>query len=142
MSARESDGERRFPEEAQPAGHDAELTPAPGGKDVGVQRATGPANAGSAASPPPSGASQQAVDAAFLVKGFGIPPGKSSKLVGGAGAAGPSATEREARRLLAEDDPLTDVPTPEEPANDLTADTDETRLKPVLHQPNRRSSNL
>jgi hypothetical protein len=76
-------------------------------------------------------ASQGGVDAAFLVKGFHIPPGKAASLVAGTDAA---ATEGEARRLLSEDDPLETVPTPHEPANDLAADTDEERLKPVLHR--------
>jgi hypothetical protein len=80
---------------------------------------------------------QAAVNAAFLVKGFGIPPGESAKLVSD-GKASQSATEDKARQFLSEDDPLRDVPVPQEPASDLTTDTDEERLKPVLHQPARR----
>ena len=132
----------QFPEEARSSGHDAELTPAAGGKDVGVRRGSAPVDAGSTPSPAGVQASQGAVDAAFLVKGFGIPPGDSARLVTPGIAGKPNPTEEEARRLLAEDDPLKDVPTPKEPATDLTADTDEERLKPVLHQPNRRASNL
>ena len=143
MSTHERDGQRRFPEEAQPRGHDAELTPAPNAKDIGVRRGAAPANAGAQPSPAPSRrVSQRAVDAAFLVKGFGIPPGKSAALVDSDGNGTGATTESEVRQLLAEDDPLKDVPTPEEPASDLTTDTDEHRLKPVLHtQPNRHGGN-
>lgn len=87
------------------------------------------------AAPPPAPAqkaSQAADDAAFLIKGFGIPPDRAARLVDSSDAA---ATEAEARRLLAADDPLADVPTPDEPASDRTADADEERLKPVLHRP-------
>lgn len=126
---------REFPEEAHESGHDAELSPAAGGKDVGVRRATAPVHAGSTEPLVAGHASQAAVDAAFLVKGFGIPPGAASRLVTRP-AHSANATEREARRLLAEDDPLRDVPTPKEPATDLTSDTDEERLKPV-HRPSR-----
>jgi len=132
MSTQQRDEQRRFPEEAQPLGHDAELTPGPKAKDIGVRRAVAPANAGAQPSPASSPTSQRAVDAAFLAKGFGIPPGKSAALVG-PDETGTAATEREVRQLLAEDDPLKDVPTPEEPAADFTTDTDEHRLKPVLH---------
>ena len=70
-------------------------------------------------------------DAAFLIKGFGIPPHRAARLLDSSDAA---ATEAEARRLLAADDPLAGVPTPSEPASDRTADSDEERLKPVLHR--------
>jgi hypothetical protein len=131
-----------FPEEAREAGHDAEPTPARAAKDVGVRRAAARAVAGLKPSPKRGHeASQAAVDAAFLVKGFGIPPGQSAKLVSDSKAS-QRATANEARQLLSEDDPLRDVPVPKEPASDLTTDTDEERLKPVLHQPARSVSKL
>lgn len=140
---RQRDGERQgFPEETRTSGHDAQPAPVSAAKDVGVRRAAAQLNSASTPSQTTGDVSQGAADAAFLVKGFGIPPGKASKLVDGDSPAASNATEAEARRLLADDDPLAGLPTPEEPAADLTVDSDEERLKPVVHQPTRSANSL
>jgi len=84
----------------------------------------------------PTSLGQQVDDATFLETRFGMTPRRASKLVARDGAD-PDAL-REASERQAQPDPLKDVPQPQSPAREPTADTDEQRLKPVLHTRNDR----
>lgn len=63
-------------------------------------------------------------------------PRQAGRLVARDGAD-PDAV-REASEQQAQDDPLDGAPEPESPAREHTTDTDEERLKPVLHTKNDR----
>jgi hypothetical protein len=87
--------------------------------------------------PPGSGA---VTDAEFLADEFGIGEHRAASLVATGREQGETAEKlawkvQQARR---NDDPLAGLPTPQEPANDLTSDTDEEPLKPVLRVKNNR----
>jgi hypothetical protein len=70
-------------------------------------------------------------DAVFLAEAFDINEAAAAELV----APGEDSADiaAEAREQRDEADRLAGVPTPEEPEQDLVADQDEVRLKPVLH---------
>jgi hypothetical protein len=79
-------------------------------------------------------------DAKFLVDEFGISAPKVAGLIVGEGEPAPVTDEilAQVQQQVRTEDSLADKPTPEAPANDLVADTDEQRLKPVLHNSNKR----
>jgi hypothetical protein len=79
---------------------------------------------------------QQIEDATFLEQRFGMTPRQASELVARDGAHPDEVREGSERR--AQPDPLADAPEPQAPAEEHTADTDEQRLKPVLHTKNDR----
>jgi hypothetical protein len=81
----------------------------------------------------------QGEDAAFLVEEFEVPPHEAADLITPEGEDA-SKVEDEARAAIKNRDPLKQTPTPKPPASDFTADADEERLKPVVHQENRRTS--
>jgi hypothetical protein len=83
--------------------------------------------------------SEQAVDADFLVEQFGVPTPKAADLVARDGAD-PADVELAARRIERTRDPLAGVPIPKEPQSELTPDTDEVRLKPVVRKNDRRGA--
>jgi hypothetical protein len=86
---------------------------------------------------PAPDARQKVEDGTFLAKEFDIAPRKAAKLV--SSDAEESETVRDGvQQNLDGEDPLEGVPIPEG-SDDFTADTDETRLKPVLHRPNKRA---
>ena len=138
MAEKKGDAEQaRFPEEQNPSGHDAEpareVTPSRIVTEQRKDRDVG--------GHPASAAPQPAVDAAFLSTQFAMSPKQAAKLVSDRSAPAETShqVERVARGVISEaTDPLKGVPTPREPAQDLTTDVDEERLKPVLHTPNGR----
>jgi hypothetical protein len=79
----------------------------------------------------------QAEDADFLAREFGIAPRRAGELVARDGAraddVAAAARERAKRR-----DPLAGAPVPDEPGRDRVPDSDEVRLKQVLHEKNDR----
>ena len=84
----------------------------------------------------PPDSKQQIEDGAFLAEEFDIPPRKAAKLVAGGDASGDLGSA--IAQKVSSVDALKGVPAPQS-ADDFTADTDETRLKPVLHTPNKRA---
>jgi hypothetical protein len=84
----------------------------------------------------PNSLKQQVDDAVFLKERFGIAPRKAGDLVARDGADPDEI--RAASEQQGAQDPLGDAPQPAEPASEHTADTDEQRLKPVLHKRNDR----
>jgi hypothetical protein len=80
----------------------------------------------------------QGEDAAFLVEEFEVPPHEAADLVTREGGDA-DKVEDKAREAMKKRDPLKDAPTPQ-PAGDFTPDADEERLKPVVHEENRRTS--
>lgn len=84
----------------------------------------------------PGNLDQQVEDATFLEKRFGLTPRQASGLVARDGAD-PDAV-REGSEKRARSDPLKHAPVPQSPADEHVADSDEQRLKPVLHTKNDR----
>jgi hypothetical protein len=84
----------------------------------------------------PSSLGQQVEDATFLEKRFGMTPRQASALVAREGTHPDEVREGSERK--AHSDPLNGAPEPQSPAEEYTADTDEQRLKPVLHTKNDR----
>lgn len=78
---------------------------------------------------------QKVDDGTFLADQFDIPPRKAAELVSD-GAAEADDVHAGVQHNIDANDPLEGVPTPES-SDDFTADADETRLKPVLHRPNK-----
>jgi hypothetical protein len=124
-------GDPDIPEERNPRGHDAQPNPTrPGGRET-------PAPVPSVATEPsPRRRPSKSDDAKFLVDEFDVPEARAAELV-----ARPDQTADITRDLheRESDDALEGVPRPQEPTQDITADSDEERLKPVLKTPNERS---
>ncbi len=79
-------------------------------------------------------------DAAFLADEFDVPVEKAADLVSSNGHEQEAAEIQEATaKRLRDEDALEGVPPPHEPAHEHVADSDEVRLKPVLHSPNQRN---
>ena len=120
------------PEERNPRGHDSQTDPTPIADTVAAgEHATVGRRA-----PEPTAGSSKSEDAKFIADEFDVPERRAAEVV-----AGPDASETRIADLAADvhrkrkaDDPLAGVPTPEEPESDFTADTDETRLKPVVRR--------
>ena len=83
-----------------------------------------------------SDTNQKVEDGTFLAEEFDIPARKAARLVSSEGDAG--KVEAGVHEKLRSADALEGVPTPRA-SDDLTTDTDETRLKPVLHDKNNRT---
>jgi hypothetical protein len=85
--------------------------------------------------------SDKLADTKFLAKEFHIPEQRAARAVLGEQVPDSVVTDlgAEVHRQLLSEDPLRDVPTPEEPSSDLISDTDEIRLKPVVHKRNDRT---
>jgi hypothetical protein len=83
-------------------------------------------------------APDQVDDVDFLVEEFDMNIPEASDLVARDDTEA-EALEQAERRRQGSKDPLDQVPTPKEPASDLTADVDEERLTPVIHERNERS---
>ena len=82
----------------------------------------------------PSATDDKVEDAVFLHDEFGIAETEAAELVT------PDGSDTDAVRLHDQNkDPLADVPTPRQPNRDMVEDTDEVRLKPVLHDRNERT---
>jgi hypothetical protein len=81
----------------------------------------------------------QGEDAAFLVEEFDVTAREAAELVARDDEDADKVKDATYDALKGRD-PLRNKPTPEAPASDLTADTDEVRLKPVVHKPNMRTS--
>jgi hypothetical protein len=81
----------------------------------------------------------QGEDAAFLVEEFEMPPREAAELVKREGEDA-GEVEDATHQELKKRDPLKNDPTPQAPASDFTEDSDEERLKPVVHKQNLRSS--
>jgi len=81
--------------------------------------------------PMPPGGPSQLDDTMFLAEAFDIAEPAAADLVAEGEAS--SGLAAEATRQRAARDDLADVPTPDEPEQELVADQDEVRLKPVLH---------
>jgi hypothetical protein len=79
---------------------------------------------------------QKVEDGTFLAEEFGIPANKAAELVSQPGEA--DQVEAGVQSNLRAADPLEGVPTPKA-GPDFSADTDEIRLKPVLHEKNNRA---
>lgn len=90
--------------------------------------------------PLPSHSPSKVDDAAFLAEEFDIPVADAAELVASSND-GPDAAEiQEAtNRRLRNRDALEGVPRPHEPAHDQVGDSDEARLKPILHGYNERN---
>jgi hypothetical protein len=88
--------------------------------------------------PQPPSLKQRVVDAEFLADEFEMPARKAADLVARPGSDGEAIKAEVHERQLAED-PLKGMPTPQEPAVEHEEDTDEVRLKPVLHERNDHS---
>lgn len=86
----------------------------------------------------PSSLKQRVDDAEFLADEFDMPNRKAADLVARPGSDSETIKEKVADRQRA-DDPLEGMPTPREPAVEHEEDTDEVRLKPVLHERNDHS---
>jgi hypothetical protein len=131
-------GNPEVPEERRAQGHDAKRDPAveTSGFDTPLPNA---APAGK--SDVPRDDTSKADDARFLVEQFDVPERRAARAVLGETAPDSKVAElgAEVHRHVSGDDPLAGVPTPEEPATDLAGDTDEVRLKPVLHTRNQRT---
>lgn len=80
----------------------------------------------------------QVQDVEFLVEEFDVTVDGAADLVARDGQDR-DALEDAARAHQATRDPLAGQPTPQEPEHDLTEDSDEERLMPVLHRRNDRS---
>jgi hypothetical protein len=79
-----------------------------------------------------------AEEAEFLVEEFELTEREASELVSdGDGEAG--ETRAAVQKKRADHKPLQDAPVPEAPETDLTADSDEERLKPVVRRRNDRT---
>lgn len=74
-------------------------------------------------------------EAAFLQKAFDIPPVEAARLVDAPPETAAQLAQTDERRA----DPLAGDPVPEAPASDVTADSDEEMLKPVLNRRNERT---
>lgn len=100
-----------------------------------------PVRVGSRREPEPAHATRvvgQVQDVEFLVEEFDVTVDGAADLVARDGQDR-DALEDAARAHQAIKDPLAGQPTPQEPENDLTEDSDEERLMPVLHRRNDRS---
>jgi hypothetical protein len=75
-------------------------------------------------------------EAEFLVEEFELTEREASELVtdGDAGEIGAAVQKKRRQRRV-----LQDVPVPDAPKSDFTADSDEELLKPVIRRPNDRS---
>jgi hypothetical protein len=78
-------------------------------------------------------------DAKFLVDEFGVNEQKAASLIAASHVEPEAAILTGLREADGQVDPLAGIPTPEEPRNDLVPDSDEERLKPVLHMKNKRT---
>lgn len=87
---------------------------------------------------PSSGSGKPAEEAEFLVEEFELTEREASELVtdgeSEAGDAQAAVLKKRANREV-----LPDAPVPEAPKSDLTADSDEERLKPVVRTRNDRT---
>lgn len=81
---------------------------------------------------------QKVDEGTFLAEQFDIAPHKAADLVAPHSGQSSEVETEVRRKLRTGDDPLAGVPTPRS-SDDLTADTDETRLKPVLRNGNDRT---
>lgn len=79
----------------------------------------------------------EAREIAFLTEQFDIPAIRAAELIAGQTDKAQDLAAAELHRQRAEDS-LADVPTPRPAKDDFVADADEDRLKPVLHEENRR----
>lgn len=114
------------PQDAQLPFHEAPDAPAPH-----LEEGVPPADARPVTEPSAAVTPSKTDDAVFLADEFGINEAAAAELVTpGEDSADIAAEARERRD---EADRLAGVPTPEEPEQDLVADQDEVRLKPVLH---------
>jgi hypothetical protein len=90
--------------------------------------------------PPPDRPPSKVDDAAFLADQFDVPVAEAAELVASRGEGQEAAEIQEAtNQRLRDEDALEGLPTPREPAHEHVADSDEVRLKPVLHSGNERN---
>ena len=130
-------GEPDAPEEQNPLGHDSQ----PHDADIAGEPATVSARPTPGAPFVSSATSTPLADAKFLKDEFGIRESAAARLVAD-GRDQPDTSGRLMRDLHGVEksgSSLEGVPTPEAPASDLTSDTDEERLTPVVGSPNRRT---
>jgi hypothetical protein len=78
-------------------------------------------------------------DAKFLVDEFNIAEGAASNLVASEDDELAEEVVGDLHQAQDADDPLKGIPTPSEPPEEFTLDTDEEKLKPVIHERNRRT---
>lgn len=79
---------------------------------------------------------QQIDDATFLEQRFGMTPRRASELVARDGVEPDTLREQTEKHTTTPE--LAGSPVPQSPASDLTTDTDEQLLKPVLDTKNNR----
>jgi hypothetical protein len=77
-------------------------------------------------------------EAEFLVEEFELTEREASELVTGDDRTADETTSGVQKKRAARE-PLEDAPTPEAPESDLTPDSDEVRLKPVVRRANDRT---
>ena len=125
------------PKDAQLPFHDTNSSGAqPPEAARGKTKATGKVHTDPLPRHPPS----KVDDAAFLADQFDIPVANAAELVASSSYEQSAAEIQEAtNRRLRDEDALEGVPTPQEPAHEQVADSDEVRLKPVLHGRNERN---
>ena len=125
------------PKDAQLPFHDANSSGArPPEAARGEMKTTGKVHT----DPLPDRPASKVDDAAFLADQFDIPVANAAELVASSSHGESAAEIQEAtNRRLRDEDALEGVPTPREPAHEHVADSDEVRLKPVLHSGNGRN---